>query len=134
MWEVKEERTCRFSIALDASTSGGESTLAGFPSLSSSLGLALRGRGWEEGSPGQHRSCPPASSGSGSGTTAGIDNHVGDVGLDDVAVPVIVEQREGATLCGHAAGVHSCVRVVGFDEVEDGRVEGGSETRDASHV
>lgn len=80
------------------------------------------------------RSCPPASSGSRSGTTTGIDNHVGDVGLNNVAVPVIVEQRERATLRGHAAGVHGCVRVVGFDEVEDSCVEGGGKARDASHV
>lgn len=30
MWEVREERTCRFSITLDASTSGEENTLAWF--------------------------------------------------------------------------------------------------------
>lgn len=107
--------------------------MAEFPSPSSLPGLALPERGQEEGSPARHRSCPPAS-GSRSGTTAGVDNHVGDVGLDDVAVSIIVEQREGATLRGHTAGVHGCVRIVGFDEVEDSRVEGGSEARDASHV
>lgn len=69
-------------------------------------------------------------------TPAGLDHHVRYIRLDNVAVPVIVEQRQRAPRCRHAArapasGASSCV---GFEQIQHCSVKGGRDARHACHM
>lgn len=66
--------------------------------------------------------------------TTSINDHVRNVYFDDVAVAVEVEQGKGSSLGRDTARAASGLDLVGFDQVEDSGVEGGSHARGASQV
>lgn len=64
----------------------------------------------------------------------GLHHHVWHICLDHIAITVEIEERERSSGSRDAAGVTQGPRVVGLEEAEDSRMEGGSNARAASQV
>lgn len=67
-------------------------------------------------------------------TATGINNHIRDVSLDNVAIAIKVEDREWPASRGHTAGVPRRLDVVCFDEVEYSCVERRGHPRATCHM
>lgn len=65
---------------------------------------------------------------------AGLHHHIWHICLDHIAVTVEVEEREGPSGSRNTAGSTQGPRVVGLEEAEDSRMEGGSNARAACQV
>lgn len=64
----------------------------------------------------------------------GLHHHIWYICLDHIAISVQVEERERASGSRDTAGGTQGPRVVGFEEAEDSRMEGGSNAGAASQV
>lgn len=65
---------------------------------------------------------------------AGFHHHVWHICLDHITITVQIEERERPSGSRDTAGGTQGPRVVGFEEAEDSRMEGGSDARAASQV
>lgn len=64
----------------------------------------------------------------------GLHHHIWHISLDDIAITIQVEEREGPSGSGDTAGGTGRPTVVGFEEAEDSRMERGSNAWAASQV
>ena len=67
-------------------------------------------------------------------TATGLHHHIRHICFDHIAIAVQVEERERPSRSRDTAGGTQRPRIVGLEEAEDGRMEGGSNARTASQV